>query len=231
MYKIIRFTPDSKWYYYKSLDLGTLMDTKDYTDHTRVDFPLGSSRIGGPIVDLPDHLSYPKDMYFAAQLKLSDFSKHDPLKLLPKTGFLYFFIGDDGDTGRVFYADVTKKSLKRYIKGHDRWFYDGCLIKDIFYEEEDFSPRWSKELIDTEFEYDDSGWDYFAGSEKSKIYGIYTHCQKHAEEIMNITDSEDALLLQVGEDFTDEGVWSVLINRQDLRNKLFQNCTFEWGQS
>ena len=79
---------------------------------------------------------------------------------------------------------------------------------------------------------DGKHWDYFAGSDKSKIFGIYTHCQYRQDEIERITFSDRVLLLQVGENgFNDEGVFSVTIDRIDLKNLNFDNCDFAWGQS
>jgi uncharacterized protein YwqG len=75
-------------------------------------------------------------------------------------------------------------------------------------------------------------WDETAGSEKSKIFGIFTHCQYSQEEIEEIVFSDRVLLLQVGEnEFNDEGVFSVLIDINDLRRRIFDNCEFAWGQS
>lgn len=230
MFTIIRFTPQARWYYPKSVDLGILANSKDYIEHTSMPVPLGCSRIGGPIVDLPKVITYPNNMFFAAQLNLNDFSKFDAFDLLPRSGFLYFFIGGYGDSGRVFFTDVTAEDLTRVVKEHEQWFWDGCLIDGIYNEEEDLKSRYSEDWSD-EDEDEDIGWDCFAGSEKSKIYGIYTHCQKDEEEILEITNSDNILLLQIGSDFTSEGVWSVLIKRKDLENRRFDNCKFEWGQS
>jgi uncharacterized protein YwqG len=236
MFKTIRFTPNTEWYYPKSIELGVLENAKNYVEHTQIDFQSTCSRIGGPIIDLPKKLQYPKDMFFVAQLNLVEFAQHDSLSLLPKSGFLYFFINGDGDDGSVCYADVSERELIREVKEHDGWFWDGCLINSIFVEEEDFDARYiqdDEEDDESENEVEKGMvWDYFAGSEKSKIYGIYTHCQKQEEEIREIsTDSNNVLLLQIGEDFTGEGVWSVLINRDDLLSKKFERCKFEWGQS
>lgn len=235
MFEIIRFTSSSEWYYPKSVELGILENAKSYVDHTQIDFRLGCSRVGGPIVDFPKAFQYPKDMFFVAQLNLAEFAQHDPLSLLPKLGFLYFFISGNGDDGKVYYESTPAEELIREIKEHDGWFWDGCLIENIFIEEEDFDSRYIEKDEDEDEEDENEermNWSYFAGSEKSKIYGIYTHCQKQEEEIRDIsTDSNNVLLLQVGEDFTGEGVWSVLINRDDLINKNFECCMFEWGQS
>jgi uncharacterized protein YwqG len=231
MYKIIRFTPKPRQNT-KLIDVDSFSDDKDYIEHSYIDLALGASRIGGSFIDLPESLEHPDNMYFAAQLNLVQFSPFDPFDLLPKTGFLYFFIGEHGDIGKVFFSNVEANKLKRTIREHDRWFSEGYQVDRIFNEEEDFDSRYCEELEDL-FDEEEGGiqWDFSAGSEKSKLYGIYTHCQKHEEEIREITDSNDILLLQIGEDFTSEGVWSVLIDQTFLKKKDFQNCKFEWGQS
>lgn len=52
-----------------------------------------------------------------------------------------------------------------------------------------------------------------------------------AEEIIDEILSEEVILLQVGEDFTECGVFTVRININDLKNGDFSKCTFEWSQS
>lgn len=224
-FEIIRFTPSEARYYPKSVELGILAGTKGYIDHTRMEIDMGASRVGGPLIDFPQGERLPKNLQFAALLELGEFSRHDPMNLLPKSGFLYFFIGGYGDKGKVLYFDVKRDGLERVTREHDKWLWDGCLVKDIFRDTESFDSRY--------FEDPDEGivWDYFAGSEYSKIYGIYTHCQKDESEIRKITGSSAVLLLQLGEDFTEEGVWSVLIKRSDLIRCRFGRCEFEWGQS
>jgi len=36
---------------------------------------------------------------------------------------------------------------------------------------------------------------------------------------------------KIGEDFTDEGVWSVLIKETHLKKRKFKKCRFDWAQS
>ena len=95
-------------------------------------------------------------------------------------------------------------------------------------------PAQGRPEDESEKEYADANgllWDCFVGGKKSKVYGIYTHCQYDMDRIMDITHSDRVLLLQIGEDFTDEGIFSVLIPREDLRRRRFDDCEFEWGQS
>lgn len=224
MIPIIRFEPAKLSYYPQSINIGNLVKRKNYVDHTKIHLPIGQSRVGGPIIDYPKSNSLPIDYYFASQIDLGKFSKHDPFNLLPKEGFLYFFVKEYCDKGLVLYFDVTVSELERRIVEHDQWFFDGCAVEKVSLDNESFDSRFRNEKGKKE-------WDYFAGTEKSKIFGIYTHCQKSENEIKTIYHSSKVLLLQIGEDFNDEGVFSVLIEKSDLVKKKFDNCTFEWGQS
>jgi uncharacterized protein YwqG len=229
-YKIIRFAPETTRYFPNSLEMKWARRKENYVDHTKVDIAADRSRIGGPIVDLPKGIAYPAEMFFVAQLNLREFAEHDPLGLLPKTGFLYFFIGGYGDEGAVFNADVKADELVRVVKEHDKWFFDGCLVSTIRPEEENFAARYDREVSDEGGEAT-LEWNYGAGMDKSKIYGIYTHCQKQEETIIKITKSEYTLLLQIGSDVTGSGVWSVRIKTSDLEKRDFSKCLFEYGQS
>jgi uncharacterized protein YwqG len=233
-FDIISFTADNKQYYPASMTKESWMpDT--YVKHTDIKIPIGHSRYGGPVIDLPKGIEHPKGLQFAGQLDLAKFSPFDKTGLLPKTGQLIFFADILNDKGKVIYADVPNDSLIRKINEHDDNFFLGVLVNKVFSDEEVFSDRfreaedeWDKEHANE----DGKIWDVFAGSDKSKIFGIYTHCQFGQEEIEKITFSDKLLLLQVGENgFNDEGVFCVLIDRQDLINKNFDNCEFAWGQS
>jgi len=187
--------------------------------------PLGASRVGGPIIDYPKNEELPADLFFVAALKLEEFAIHDKSGRLPKTGILYFFIGEGGDSGLVRYFEDSSVELVRHEKEHDRWFWDGCLIDSVSAETEEFESRYYDDPDDGR------SWSSFAGTDDSKIFGIYTHCQRLEDEIRDITNSSKVLLLQVGENFTGEGVWSVLIEEDDLENLDFSRCEFAWGQS
>ena len=113
-----------------------------------------------------------------------------------------------------------------YVSHHEMQFFEGVLIKEMFSDQETFAERINLD------EDEDEQWDYFAGSARSKIFVIFTNCQKQKEDIEAITHSEQIVLLQVGENgFNDEGVFSVLISKSDLLNQNFNHCTFYWGQS
>lgn len=224
-FNIIRFTPTGEWYYPESVELGILAKRKNYTPHTKANVPVGASRVGGPIIDMPGGIAVPDNMRLAAQLNLSDFMSIDPYELLPKKGYLYFFIGGFGDEGKVIYSNCDASFLERRIFEHENWFWDGCLIERFYIENENLDARYESDPEEGRI------WSCFADGEKSKIYGVYTHCQKSEKEILEITDSSRILLLQIGEDFTGDGVWSVLIERDDLKALNFGCCSFEWGQS
>jgi len=236
VFDIIQFTGDGTLYYGASIYMpDILLEDGNYKKHTEVEIPLGHSRYGGPVVDLPAGVSYPEGFFFAAQLDLSKFSPFDKTGLLPKSGQLIFFADIMTDTGKVIYADVDNKDLVRHIKEHEDNFFSGMLVDEIFAGTETLAERF-RDAEDEEEEEDvnEDGklWDYFAGSDKSKIFGIYTHCQASQEEIEQIAFSDKVVLLQVGEnDFNDEGVFSVLISRSDLEKRNFDNCEFAWGQS
>lgn len=229
-FHIIRLVPDECRYYPKSVGPLALHTSKNhYVDHTQVHISKDTSRVGGPIVDLPNGMKYPNNMFFVAQLNLSQISQYDVDKLLPECGFLYFFIGKNGNRGKVFYCNENPDNLERVIVEHDLWFWQGCIINKVYAAEETFESRYCYD------EYSDDEeksleWDYYAGSEISKIFGIFTHCQKSEAYIKRITESK-IILLQIGEDFSVEGVLSIIIDKKDLRKLDFSNCKFEWGQS
>jgi len=222
--KIIRFTPSDRSYYPKSVDADFMKNDPKYMYSEDLEIRIGKSIIGGPFVDLPEGLNYPEDCTFVAQLNLLEFAQFDTRGLLPKTGFLHFFTTEFMDNGYVFYSDVKENDLTRVVREHDKNFYLGNVIKSFFPETESLESRYTYEDGKKE-------WDSFSGSEISKIYGIYTHCQLDEKEIIGKTKKGRVVLLQIGEDFTDEGVFSVLIEKNDLAKKNFRNCDFDWGQS
>jgi hypothetical protein len=233
---IIEFTAQDQQYYGDSIKMpAILLDDSNYVKASQVSIPLGYSRYGGPVVDLPPGIDYPAGSRLAAQLDLACFSPHDKAGLLPKTGQLLFFADIIGETGKVIYADVPNHQLVRVVQDHEDNFYLGVLIDQVFASTETLQSRYRDPEDEEEAEdanEDGKLWDYFAGSKKSKIFGIYTHCQLEEEEILEILESDKILLLQIGEGgFNDEGVFSVLIDREDLVKKDFSNCSFAWGQS
>jgi len=232
IFEIISFTADKRKYYPASMKHESWMP-ENYIKHTEIEIPIGHSRYGGPVVDLPNGIEYPKELRFAAQLDLSKFSPFDKSGLLPKKGQLVFFADIMNDTGKVIHTDASNEKLVRITKEHEDNFFSGVLVDKIFADTETLEERF-REPEDEEEEANKDGkvWDYILGSDKSKLFGIYTHCQHGQEEIEEITFSDKILLLQIGENgFNDEGVFSVTIPREDLKKLNFDNCEFAWGQS
>ena len=222
-FKIIRFTADNKRYFPSSMKREKFMG-EEYVKYSEMEIPLGKSRYGGCAVDLPKGEKYPENMRFAAQLDLTEFSPFDKTGLLPKTGQLIIFADIMTDTGKIIYADVPNNELERQIVEHEDNFWDGVLIDKIFTETETLSERYVEPEDEEDKEYlneDGKMWGWFEGSEKSKIFGIYTNCQLQEDEIEEIAFSNKVVLLQVGEGgFNDEGVFSILIDKDDLKNGL-----------
>ncbi|MGH1364541.1 MAG: DUF1963 domain-containing protein [Calditrichia bacterium] len=233
-FNIISIAPSIIRYFPASMEKEDWMGD-EYVKFTELEIPLGHSRYGGPVVDLPEDTQIPGGMRFAAQLDLFMFSKYDPSGLLPQKGQLIFFADIMSDSGKVIYNDTPNENLKRNIIEHEDNFWDGVLIDKIWTDKESWNERfrepeddWDKKNVN------ENGliWDDFAGSERSKLFGIFTHCQLGQSEIEKITDSGKVVLLQIGENgFNDEGVFSVLIPKKDLENLNFHNCEFHWGQS
>ncbi|KAF2507266.1 DUF1963 domain-containing protein [Flavobacterium foetidum] len=236
IFEIIELRPATKHYYGDSLKMPDIL-LKDglLVKAETLEIPLGHSRYGGPIADLPKDFQYPEDLRFAAQLDLKQIAPHDKSGLLPKTGHLFFFADIIEDRGLVAYADVDNSDLVRVVKDHDDNFFEGVLIKEAFVSIEKLSDRYRDP--EDEYEEEDANedgvlWDFFAGSETSKVFGIFTHCQAQEQQILDVVNSDKVVLLQIGENgFNDEGVFSVLIDKKDLKARNFDNCSFHWGQS
>ena len=237
IFDIISFTADSKFYYPASMHKTSFMD-ENWVKHTEIKIDLGQSRYGGPIFDLPPNVTPPTELLFTAQLDLSKFSQFDKSGLLPKTGQLILFAdirNEVGEIGKVIYTDISNKDLVRHVIEHENDFFWGKLIDKISTDTETLAARyyvpeddWGKQHLNE----DGKNWDYFKGSDQSKIFGILTHCQYNEEKIIEQAFSNKTVLLQVGEnEFNEEGVFTVLIDKDDLKNKRFDNCEFMWGQS
>jgi len=67
IFEIISFTADKRKYYPASMKHESWMP-ENYIKHTEIEIPIGHSRYGGPVVDLPNGIEYPKELRFAAQL-------------------------------------------------------------------------------------------------------------------------------------------------------------------
>jgi len=214
-----------KYFPNKTADEERKTSEEKYDNYLEIDIPMGCSRIGGPIVDLPKDIEYPESYYFMGQINCAEVKPFDKIGLLPEKGFIYFFVSDDLENGYVFYTDKGKEYLHRVTKEHENCYYSGKMIEKCKMETETISSRY-------ELENGNKEWDYFAGEEISKIYGIYTNCQAGEEEILQFMEDENKIiLLQIGSDYAGEGCQSVSINKDDLVKKDFTKCIFEYNQS
>jgi hypothetical protein len=222
-YSIIKFDYSDK--YLLTVDKESAEIYKDYKLYSEITIPIGASRVGGPVVDLPDSIKYPEGYFFMAQLDMTEISQYDENGFLPKTGFLYFFVRHYGEDGKVFYTSEDKSKLKRVIKEHDDWYFFGRLVKNLNKTKETIKQRYEK--IDGEVK-----WDYFSGEDISKLYGIYTNCQANEKDIINkMRNQKELLLLQIGSNFFGEGAHEVFIDAADLLKHDFSKCIFEYNQS
>lgn len=235
-FKIISFTPDNiKYFPGNIMEKSSWMD-ENYVKHTELNIPLGKSRYGGPIIDLPQNLEHPKDLRFVAQLDLQQFSLFDNSGLIPKEGQLFVFADITKKKGKVIYSNSLRKNLNRIIVEHNSHFFLGTLIDKIFSDTESYNERYvapeHEEFESTNLNEEGKIWDPFAGTQRSKIFGIYTDCQRDEKYIRKITSSEKVILLQIGKNgFNDEGVLTILITKDDLKNRNFDNCEVLWSQS
>lgn len=181
---------------------------------------LGQSRIGGPIVDLPPGVDYPAGMNFVAQIDLSQIAKHDPQRRLPKTGHLYFFYGFNpraGDTtprSLVFYSDAPTSQLRRTVREHQESFWRGKTVGNFAAEQESLADR-----VDAEGQY-----DYFAGMDKTKLFGVHANCQRDGSEVGSMLASGAVLLFQSGEDTSGYGSLAYFIGPDELASRDFSQC-------
>jgi len=251
----ITLIPSKKRYYPASVNLGRL-DKGNYIKHTDIDIPMGKSRYGGPIADLPTGVRCPKGMYFAGQLDLNEIARFDTESRLPTSGHLIFF-ANIRDECHVVYSDTPNDSLQRVITEHEEQFWDGVLIEDMKSEvesmtdcyrepeeyeldcyecEEDFrtcdcNSEYNEVTLD-QVTADGEIWNDFAGAEQSKMFGFFNHCQWTKKEVEEVVFSDKVVLLQIGEKgFTEAGVFIILIDKEALKNKDFSACTYYWSQS
>ncbi|MCW5822378.1 MAG: DUF1963 domain-containing protein [Cyanobacteria bacterium TGS_CYA1] len=149
------------------------------------DMPLGSSRMGGVVADVPESFEWPvwknsesnelHHLDFIAQINLNDIAKFEANKHLPPKGMLYFFyVIEDGPWGfdpkdkgssRIFYYPGPVDSLQRRIPP--------ITMEETFACSLTFSEAWTV---------------------KNSLYGVETD-DEDTEDIMNLIHqiSEDAL--------------------------------------
>ena len=156
----------------------------------------------------------------------------DSSGLLPQHGQLLIFADIINEVVSVSYHDVSNDALVRHVVEHEDHFFSGVLIKggcaEVESMEESFRPKaeWDPKNSSERV------WDEFAGSDKSKMFGIYTNCQLDQKDVESIISSGKLVLLQIGEDgFNDEGVFTVLIPKADLEKRNFSGCECTWAQT
>jgi uncharacterized protein YwqG len=232
-FSITSLIADVRKYYPASVGFHSFM-APNAVAHNEIEIPMGQSRYGGPIMDLPPGLMPPDHLRFAAQLDLAALAPHDPLGLLPTHGQLLFFADIRADQGAVYYSEASNESLQRWVVEHDDNFFEGIVITGFKQEEETWGERFVVATAE-EAEFADADgqiWDFIAGSDRSKIYGLWTHCQYLPEQIERAWTDDKIVLIQVGTDgFNSEGVFSVLIPKHDLLKRDFSSCEFHWAQS
>ncbi|WP_298781931.1 DUF1963 domain-containing protein [uncultured Polaribacter sp.] len=256
IFNVIEIKADNKHYYPNSMKKESWMED-NYVPENEINIPLGQSRYGGCVIDLPKDFEIPKNMRFAGQLDLNEVGKFDKTNLLPKTGQLFFFADIKENIGKVIYKDIDNTQLQRVINEHEDHFFLGVLIKGFKPKQEKLSDYYKVPEEDLEcwecggnitkckceFEYkkdhikgldlneDGKNWGCFEGYGTSKIFGVYANCQTFSRERLKIMEKQ-IVLLQIGENgFNDEGVFNVLIKEEDLKKLNFDDCTLEWVQS
>ncbi|MEM0964314.1 MAG: DUF1963 domain-containing protein [Bacteroidota bacterium] len=236
---IVTLVPGSVTYYAASMTPWPFMVEEGYRPHTEVEIRLGQSRYGGPVMDLPPGLAPPEGFRFAAQIDLSEVGPLDVTGLLPTSGHLIVFADIRTDAGIVVHAEVEWSDLVRHVVPHEDNFYAGVLVAGAHADREHWSERFYEDLVDL-----DDGrigsvveWDSFGGGHRSKMLGWPVHCQWSQGEIEDVVRSDRVVLVQFGEGdrgdprFNDEGVFSVLLSRDDLAARRFDRCEVMWSQS
>ncbi len=190
------------------------------------EMPLGQSRVGGPILDLPEGFEPPPDLFFVAQLDLAWLAPSANKKywLPDDRGFLFFFyrMFADRQVGHVHYFPGTARQLRRVVREHPGWFWRGMTLVGWSDEEEFLKERYRP----------DGQWDWFAGMKKSKMGGYPSNPQWHEEDVARaLAGDTRLLLLQVGEDVTEEGCLCYFIEEADWYHKRFDRCEAVWGQT
>ncbi len=130
LYDFINFTAHKNPYFPASMDKEDWMG-ESWLKHTEIQIPLGHSRYGGCVIDLPKGVDCPTNMKFAGQLDLEKISPFDKTGLLPKKGQLLFFADIKKSIGKVIHSDVENDDLTRVINEHEDNFFLGVLIEVI----------------------------------------------------------------------------------------------------
>lgn len=185
IFDIITIEPGEKEYFPFQEDIDSLKEYWEEEElagkcvYTTIEIPLGHSRYGGPVIDIPKDGAFPLEksifdhpthelsvdgfaanyMRFVAQLDLSKVSSFDKNELLPKTGQLYFFADIYNEKCHVFHINVRNEDLKRIVVKHRDNFYSGRLIKNITAAQESFEDH-LRPLEEDELECFECGNDF-----------------------------------------------------------------------
>lgn len=238
-----------------------LLNLEQFTQLLTKKLPLGKSRYGGAIVDFPKNTAFPdtKKWSFMAQINLVEFKPYDKNNLLPKDGHLFFFMDMETDKGKTLFFEGNNQDLERFFitELDDIW---GTLevITNISSEHQKWEANYQKlekeelkcpickksNIMDCNcditgmFWHDREDiiekkyiWDASENTYTSKMFGIYADVQCGEKEIEEVTFSDKIVLFQVGEDINDEGIFSVLIGKENLKKLDFDKCTYRWSQT
>ena len=129
-FDIISFTAHKQRYFHAATQKEDWM-SDEYVAHTDLDIPMGHSRYGGVVADLPEGITPPDGLEFAAQLDLAQFAPHDKSGCLPTSGQLIVFADISSDLGIVFYADVPNDKLIRHIIEDQENFEEGETDQNV----------------------------------------------------------------------------------------------------
>ena len=146
--------------YYPAMLKGQVdfLDEIGAVPHTDVDLPLGRSRYGGCLLDLPPGVQpLPLDnpraradfptpaaaeayreragFRFAAHLNFEELGPLDPTGRLPTTGQLYVYFDGMEDHAVAQYHDVPAETLVRHVVEHEWMFYEGVEIESAYWAE------------------------------------------------------------------------------------------------
>ena len=192
--------------------------------------PLGQSRLGGPVIDLPKGSSRRRTSSFVTQLDLAWLapSVNGRCWLPEDHGFLFFFynlfVEQNGvrQVALVHYFSGTARQLRRVVREHSGWFWRGMSLVGWCDGVEFMKDRYRP----------DGRWDYFAGMKQSKIGGYPSNPQWQVEDVeQSLAGDGRLLLLQVGEDVTGGGCLCYFIEEADHFQRRFDHCEAVWGQT
>ena len=136
------------------------------------EIPLGETRIGG-IPDLPEDLPWPstqgKHLSFLGQLRVSEIRNFDEKRVLPKQGFLYFFvdledlpdgqISEDASKFQVLFCSEEKAKLVRTSPPKDSLAKTLNSFSVEYYPRASLPPEESPEAQNLNLSVDD--WDRY----------------------------------------------------------------------